>query len=212
MRARGGRRRARAAFTLIELLVVTALSGLVLAAIGASLAAGIRAWDHARRFNMAEADLHLAMAHLRRDLANTVPFSGIPFSGDAVGLVLAGAVPAADAAPGGVGGAMVLGRIRYRWEGPGGRLLRETCPFAWDDRGGGDWRREQLADHVRAVDWQFGGRVDGAPGAALAWRQAWEANPTNRPLAVRVRVTCDDGGQPTVVGGTFSVGGWTEGG
>ena len=63
----------RKAFTLIELLVVTAILGLVVTAIGACLAGGIRIWDAAQHFGEGESQAYLGLHTFSRDLRNAFP-------------------------------------------------------------------------------------------------------------------------------------------
>ena len=48
-------------FTLVELLVVCTILAIVISAIAACLAGGIRVWDSARSFHVGESDTMLAM-------------------------------------------------------------------------------------------------------------------------------------------------------
>lgn len=176
-----------AAFSLIELLVVTAIIGVVVAAIGACLAGGIRVWDSARTFNETEAETLVAFRLMRKDLANTFRFPGIPLTGDGEQLEMAGVQvsppePGADEALTGR-----VGAIAYRWDRSGRTWLREWIPFAWDES---DLRRtltEVLVRDVRGVALQYAAAPE-AGGGELRWAEAW-SNPTNLPVAVQVELS-----------------------
>ena len=66
-------------FTLIELLVVIAIMAIVLVTVGASLSAGIKAWDAARSFNAVESEATIGLESFDKDAGNTFLFYGIPF-------------------------------------------------------------------------------------------------------------------------------------
>ena len=68
-------------FTFIELLVVTAILGVVIAVLGACIAAGIRVWDSARNVNATEIEALIGLRMMEKDLMNSFPYAGIGFAG-----------------------------------------------------------------------------------------------------------------------------------
>lgn len=113
----------KAGFTLLELLIVTAILGIVTAAIGACLAAGIRVWTIARSFGAVENDAWIALELVQRDVENALPFEPIAFEGDETSIAFAGLVRDAD------GGGGRIGTIRYAFDRAERSLLRESQPY-----------------------------------------------------------------------------------
>jgi prepilin-type N-terminal cleavage/methylation domain-containing protein len=157
-------------FTLIELLVVTAILGLVLGVIAASLSAGIRAWEAARVFNAGESDALAALRMVRRDLAGTVPFGPIPLEGNAEDVRCAVRLRDSESGLG------RLGTVRYRFDRSSGTLRRSRWPYP--DADPGTAGEETLARHLGA--W----RVSYLPSPDGQWTQDWTGK-TNSPAAVR---------------------------
>jgi len=171
-------------FTLIELLVVTAIIGLVIAAIGACLAGGIRAWDAARRFNRVESEALLGLRVVERDIANTFLFLGIPFRGgaDEVSFPILTTAPVGG---GGSGEVRVLGTVRYRLDRAAEAVMREVSPYGTDEPEE-DGSRERLISGVQDLRWQFYAPPANR-GATGTWRDAWDSR-TNFPAAVRIEL------------------------
>jgi prepilin-type N-terminal cleavage/methylation domain-containing protein len=114
----------RAGFSLIELLVVCAILAVVITAIGACLAGGIRVWDAARRFHVGESDAILALEHMRRDLGGTFIFGEIPFEAGREHLSFPGIVRESASEAG------KLATIVYKFNrGTLGTLTRETTEY-----------------------------------------------------------------------------------
>jgi prepilin-type N-terminal cleavage/methylation domain-containing protein len=179
---RGCRRARRRAFTLIELLLVTALLGLVVGVIGASLAAGMRAWEAARTFGSAEGEALMALRILHKDLANTFAFYGIPFEGSARRL----AFPTILAAEG--DGAPQLGTVRYIYAG-GSRPALRRCAWAFPGEEPSAAAGETLARAAGAFMCSYR-----ASGPAATWQEAWSSR-TNLPCAVRAEIVPESGGR-----------------
>jgi type II secretory pathway pseudopilin PulG len=189
-----------AAFSLVELLIVTAILGVVIGVLAACIAGGLRVWDTAQTFQNAEADAVLGLEILERDVGNAVPFFGVPFDGDAEGMVLPALVDDAT-------GRLRPGTVRYRYDRAGGRLLRTAWVFPGEppDALGG----EAVCTRLRGLEWEFcvvEERRDEAGPAARpgetgetesADRMArWTGEATNLPAAVRIRLTLEQDETP----------------
>lgn len=158
-------------FTLIELLVVTAILGLVLVVIAASLSAGIRAWEAARTFNVGEADALVALRMAQRDLAGGLPFKPIPMEGGAEDVRFAVRLRESPSGPG------RLGTVRYRFDRATGTLRRSRWPYP--DADPGPAGEETLAGRLDA--W----RMSYLPTPDGEWTRDWTGR-TNSPAAVRI--------------------------
>ena len=117
------RRSKQAGFTLIELLVVCAILAVVIAAIGACLAGGVRVWDTARRFHVGESEAILAMEHMSRDLGGTFVCPEITFHAERQEISFPGIVPGGDNKEGS------LGTITYTFKQGQGTLTRESAVY-----------------------------------------------------------------------------------
>ncbi len=179
----GGRREA---FTLIELLVVTAILGVVVGAVGACLAGGIRVWDVARRFNRHEADAFMGFQVMRRDLAQTLPFEAAPLEGGHDGVQFVAVTPVPDAE--GLAEAVPrLARIRYYLDRDRQAWCRAVAPFAW----GGETAPEVVEILVSDVDdvaLRYGAAAEDEAGSMTGWADDWN-NPTNLPAVVEAELT-----------------------
>lgn len=177
-----------AAFTLIELLVVTAILGIVVAAVGACLAGGIRVWDVARRFNRHEADAMMGFQMMRRDIARLVPFEVAPFEGAKSGLQFTGinVVPAAD----GRDASMPrLTRTRYYHDAAKRAWCRAVAPLDWAGTTPPAESVEIMVANVDRAALRYApAPEDGAPGLGPGWSGTW-TNPTNLPAVVEVELT-----------------------
>lgn len=176
----------RPGFTLLELLVVVAILAIVVAAIGACLAAGMRVWDTARRYGRGEPQAALACAMIERDVVNSFRFHAISFSGsvDTVAMPALLGTGGADEA-----GVRRIGTVRY-FLGPDGRgLLRKS--WVYPEPEPPPEAAEVLAAPVETLQFRYAGA--GAP--ADAWRDAWN-DPSNMPWKVKVEIalTADAGG------------------
>ena len=181
-------RRATRGFTLIELLVVTGILAVVIGAIGACLAGGIRVWDVARRFNRHEADGHIGFRLMRRDFGAVLPFEGAPFAGERDGCVFSAVT---YVYPAGEAGEAVprLARVRYFLDRDREAWCRAVAPFDWEDVK--QEAVEVLVSDVDAVTLRYGAPPDAVDGAAAGWSDDW-ANPSNLPAVVEAELTIAD--------------------
>lgn len=172
---------ASAAFTLIELLLVTALLGLVIAAVGSSLWAGIRVWEEVRLVGQGESGMRLALESWAQDVANAPLFFDIPVRGDDSEMSLPRVETSNDGHPAGLQTVAFGFRsrekafVRSAWPYPG---ERPSVPPV-----------EPLASGVSGVRFEYLGLDDDGSGG---WSSSW-SNPTNRPAAVRCTLTPEDG-------------------
>ncbi len=132
-------------FTLVELLVVCTILAIVISAIAACLAGGIRVWDSARSFHVGESDTMLAMEYMRRDLGATFSFPGIPLTVKQREMSFPGIV---HEDPEGKG---KLGTIAYAFRSSDGALERRTAVYP-----DGQPRIEVLLSDAREVSFQAG--------------------------------------------------------
>ena len=178
----GDAARARSAFTLIELLVVAAILALVGAAIGACIAGGIRVWDRARTFHVAESEALLGLERFSSDVMNTFHFYAIPFEGATAELSLPALVVASE---GGVGEAGRVGTVRYYFDRGRGGLYRLSAvfPLSPPQRSAG---AEEVVSGLSDLRLTYLDRRNGG------WEDAWQ-NRTNRPSGVRVEMRFVDG-------------------
>jgi len=173
----------QSSFTLIELLVVTSILGLVIAAIAACIAGGLRTWDAARTVSRRETASMLAFAALDRDLGSSSPFYGIPFRGERDSLAFPCLVAPSEDNPAGIG------EVRYSWDGLENRILRRERPFPGMDSARSE--PEAVLSDVTAFAVEYGSvRTQGE--GAFEWKAAW-SDPTNHPHAVRIALRLDRG-------------------
>lgn len=179
-----GRRPAARGFTLLELLIVTAILGVVVATVGACIAAGIRVWEEARVFSALESRSLLGLEILERDLRNTFVFYGIPFSGEDRDLSFPGlmSVPSADAESGRDLPGVVIGRVGYTLESAGGELVRTVSPYASLE--GVDAVQETVIEGVDRLSFTY---VEGGERV-----RSWSSS-TNLPDRVDIRLFLEEG-------------------
>ncbi|MDP6809142.1 MAG: prepilin-type N-terminal cleavage/methylation domain-containing protein [Kiritimatiellia bacterium] len=181
--------RGQHAFTLIELLVVTAILGVVVGAVGACLAGGIRVWDVARRFNQHEADALMGFQIMRRDMGQVLPFESAPLEGTTDGLRFTGVgvVPVAgesdDALP-------RLAIIRYFLDYERQAWCRAIAPLGWGEAQSPEVV-EVLVSDVDRVALRYGAAPEDDAGSATGWSDSWE-NPTNLPAVVEAELSVGD--------------------
>ncbi len=72
----------RSAYTLVELMIVTVMTGLLVAAMGTVLLAGVRVWSRVTQVDRPESETVIAMLILERDLRNRISLHFAPFEGN----------------------------------------------------------------------------------------------------------------------------------
>ena len=169
----------RGAFTLIELLVVILMSVIVAATVAACLAAGMRVWEAAQRFNRSESDAIMAMDLLSLDLGGMFVFSGIPFDAQASRLSFPGIVKEDEETR--------LGEITYELSDR--TLLRRTVSYP-EGRPGA----ERLVTDVLGMAFEYAYReIDiGLMCTGLPWK-------------INVEMVLDDDDGPITVSRTFQI-------
>ncbi|MBL7075920.1 MAG: type II secretion system protein [Kiritimatiellae bacterium] len=177
----------RYGFTLIELLVVTAILGVVVGAVGACLAGGIRVWDVARRFNRHEADALVGFQLMRRDIGRVLPFEAAPLEGAGDGLQFTGVAAVPDA--GGLSEAVPrLARVRYYLDRNRQAWCRAVSPLGWGEHQPSEIV-EVLVSDVDSVALRYAAAPeDGDSTSASGWSDDWE-NPTNLPAVVEAELS-----------------------
>jgi len=161
--------------------VVTAILGLVIGVIAASLGGGIRTWDTARRFGRIEAQAAIALDVLERDLANAFHFHDVPFQGSTGTAAFPGRVEAGEA-----GGEPFwqIGTIRYRFDPEREALLRLAWTYPSSEPPAG--RSELLLSDVKNLAFSY--RAGNGGSGTAAWDDSWNSA-TNFPIAVRLELT-----------------------
>lgn len=173
----------RQGFTLLEVMVVAAILGIVIAAVGACLAAGMRVWDATRRYASGEPQLALACAMLERDIVNTFPFYSISFSGTVDTVQMPALLKAEDPASADAAAAEVrrVGTVRYFWARERSAILRKAWVYPRPEPP--DASGEVVASSVSRFQFRFAG-----PGAGgETWRDTW-TDASNMPTRVQVSV------------------------
>lgn len=172
-------------FTLVELLIATALGVLVLAAVAAVLAGGLRVWDRASGNPSALQDATLALEWLQRDLHNTTATRQMAFEGAPDSLRF----PARIGASGQTSAPPRLVRVVYSVD-LGRRTLERTCVGLLGLENGAD--SETLLNGIESIRFSY---LSGPSGGAGQWVTVW-STPTNQPAAVNVwlRLTPARGG------------------
>ena len=130
--------RRRRGFTLLELIVVTSILGVVVGAVAACIASGIRVWERAQTMGVLEARCLVGMEILERDLRNAFLFYDIRFRGEAGSLSFPGLAHAGDWMAEGaqeVESETVIGRISYALDDSRSVLLRTVSPYSAEDDG-----------------------------------------------------------------------------
>ena len=171
-------------YTLVELMVVTVMTGLMFAALGTVLMAGIRIWDSVARVHRPQADAFVARLIMERDIRSQTPLHMIPFEGDVESFSFAAVNRVRS-------GDQRFERIEHvRWWLDGDELYRSAQIYPDESEA----REELLLSGVsegrfeyvsRAADLATNdvSRVDGVIDEALG-----------RPDAVRVRLDFGDAG------------------
>lgn len=177
-------------FTLVELLVVVGILGLVTGVVGASLAAGIRAWQMARTFGTAEGEALVGARIIKRDVMNTFAFYSIPFKGSRRDMTFPAIV---DVTPESENPVPRLGSISYRYNRYERVLERQVTPFVSDGTMASQ-DRERLVRDVEDLVIRYG--EIGKNG--LSWEASWE-NTTNHPEVVEIELTVKTDTGPLVI-------------
>lgn len=167
----------RRGFTLIELLLVTAIVGVVVTAIGACLAGGIRAWEAARQFNTLESQALVGLRIVRRDIMNAVPFYAVPFTGSRREMRFLVRRPVST--PQGSG----LYRVVYRFDAGDNALRRRVRAFPGNGTSVGSDGEAIITD----VAWLAFAYTD-HDGATSS--DTWD-NPTNAPARISIELDLD---------------------
>ena len=187
------------AFTLIELMVVTAIIGMVVAAIGACLAGGMRAWDAARTFNLVESDAAVALSIMERDLRNSLNFPQVGFQGAPSTMSFPRLVESAGGggnavrvsgvassrAPGGVRKAGTVGY--FLDQGRKGLMRKE---WAFPSKAPSDKDAENILPNAAAADFEF---YKASSEAGGTWQHEWHES-TNLPSMVRINLSLENSG------------------
>jgi prepilin-type N-terminal cleavage/methylation domain-containing protein len=181
----------RRGFTLLELMIVAAILGVVIAAIGACLAAGMRVWDATRKYGRGEPQFVLACAMMEKDIVNAFPFFAVSFSGtvDSVSMpaLLRGGEPAAVA--------MLqpeparIGTVRYLWLRDREAVGRKAWVYPSPEPP--DAASEVVAPLVTSLRFRYMAAGD----AAGVWRDTW-TDQSNMPYCVQfeAELSPDTGG------------------
>lgn len=171
----------RPGFTLIELLIAAALGVLVVAAVVAAFAGGVRVWERARGGTSPVLDAALATEWIQRDLHNATATRMGSFEGGLDGMRLPVLV-ASNGAP----GSFTLQDVTYAGQDGLGTLERSAA----------SWPRNEVAAAGEAlVTGLESVRFSYRDGAGGEWLTAWTGR-TNRPAAVGIvfQFTQDRGG------------------
>ncbi len=78
------------AFTLVELLIAASIIGMISIAILSSFGIGFHTFERVQAFGGSQMDILLSIEEIERDLRNTFPLSGIPFTGNSQNMTFAG--------------------------------------------------------------------------------------------------------------------------
>jgi hypothetical protein len=169
---------------LVELLIVTAILGVLIGVIGASIAAGVRVWDQARSFGGTEGEAAFALELIARDLRNCFEFDGVEFEGQADRLVLPGMVAVDE------GSVARIGSIEYLRLDRNDALVRRTSVFR-----SGKQRSEQIGSGVSRIAFEYYTLTEqGGEGQRRSWQRE-ESVSTNLPDRVDIRlVPAEDSG------------------
>lgn len=167
----GGRR----GFTLIEALLAAALAVLLLGAVVAVMAGGLRVWERARAGSSPRLDVLLALEWLQRDLHSSTDARHIPFEGSDQRLrlpVIASVDPASPAA-------VSLLDVTYGPASGGRSVTRDWRLWPAGEPGG-----QVALDGIELLRFAYG---EGGEN----WESTWKGR-TNRPAAVRVTARLKD--------------------
>ena len=163
------------AFTLIELLIVTAILGVVIGAIGACLAGGIRVWDSARTFNLLERDGSIGLAVMEKDLMNALPIHAIGFEGREDAVKFPALLTAGDD--------VQVGSVEYSFDEYDRALVRREWSYE-----GVEVRKERLMENVEDVAMTY---FRPPEGDEATWKER-DAPATNFPGKVEVALSLAD--------------------
>ncbi len=158
----------------------------VVGAIGACLAGGIRVWDVARRFNRHEADALMGFQLMRRDMGRVLPFEAAPFRGtyDGMEFTAVSVVPDAE----GLDEAVPrLARIRYYHDDDRQAWCRAVAPFSVGE-GQSAEVVEVLVSDVDEVVLRYAAAQEDGEDSTVGWSDEWP-NPTNLPAVVEAELT-----------------------
>jgi prepilin-type N-terminal cleavage/methylation domain-containing protein len=167
-------RRSHNGFTLIELLIALAITAILTGSIVACLSGGIRIWERSRIYGRDEVDLNFATELLAQDLANLVPWEGLPLEGNADRCAFPVLLRATSTSP------LEPHWVRYQvLRGSPTELFREVATLDSPDL---PLRREPLLAVRGELAFRYAARPHQG-GDGLAGESEWR-NPTNAPLFV----------------------------
>jgi len=125
----------RRGFTLLELLVVCGILAVVVGAVVACIASGIRVWDRAQTISVLETRSLIGLELLERDLRNAFVFYDIGFRGDSYTVSFPGSIWSDDSASTTASeGAdtRVLAKISYSYNRADATLARSASAYPGD--------------------------------------------------------------------------------
>ncbi len=181
------------AFTLIELLIVASILAVVVGSIGTCLAAGIRVWETARRFNRLEGGAVIGMAIMEKDMVNLITSRVLPFAGGEKEISIPSILESLDASGRHSEG---IGIVKYSFRPDKGLVIRKQWAYSGDEP-----PHEAAETIIRNVsDFSLSyyhhaplaAGAAGSEGSVGGWRTEW-AGTTNLPAAIRVRILRTDG-------------------
>lgn len=175
------RYRRKEGFSLVELLIVTVILGIVVTAIAACLAGGIRVWDTARTFHAVESDALMGVTLLEKEARNAFRFYGIPFRGGSGEVSFPGLVR--EVSEDGTASERP-GTIRYTFDGGSGRLLRRAWAYP---RTGSGAKAEVVASRLSLLSIQYC-PPSSARETDEGWQPSWD-DATNFPSALVIDLT-----------------------
>lgn len=173
-------RELKSGFTLIELLVVVVILGGVIAAVGACLSAGIRAWEAAENFGARDTDVALFLELLERDIAGANRFFDLAFQGSESSIAIPTACLKDES---GQTFRQRIGTIKYWFEPRKNCLFRRQWPYPLQEPSEQDAIEAVLGD-VRGVTFSY---LSMKKEGEDVWMSGW-TDPTNFPLAVRATI------------------------
>ena len=166
---------------MVELLIAATLGVLVIAAVVAAFAGGMRVWERTREGTAPALEAALATAWLQRDLHNSTATRSGTFEGETTSMHIPVLVTITGAP-----GALILQEVDYEAPMGHGTLERSvgTLPGSGEPAAG-----EALVTGLESVRFSYRSGIEGE------WLTAWTGR-TNRPSAVSVvfRFTQDRGG------------------
>ncbi len=171
-------------FTLIELLVTLSILAVTLGVVGASLAAGLRAWEQARAYGAMGGDAAIGLSVIRRDLMNAHVFHAVPFDGEADRVSFAGMKFVDDGAG---GGSREPGRVEYAFDRRRGAVVRTWTAVRLRPEEGG-LTSESLVLKVEDLAFRYADEADGGG----KWNSVWQSD-SNLPVAVEIELRVGPG-------------------